>query len=236
MLRKLLIFHAGFQRYETGLKLQSYLASLVKDPSENIAGYLFLVEHHPVYTTGMRSKDYGSEIEQRLTALGADFHRANRGGFITFHGPGQLVVYPILNLNHFQPKVKWYVQTLEKTIIAVCNHFNLTAYTTPDTGVWVNEKKVCAMGIRVSQYITTHGLALNCNTNLSWFEEVTPCELVGKKATSLSAECGRNINIDEVSPFFLLEFGKHFQCELEPCSKAFVEDVFAEIHADSEQK
>ncbi|KAL6958764.1 putative lipoyltransferase 2, mitochondrial [Sarracenia purpurea var. burkii] len=181
MLRKLLIFKAGLQKYGTGLKIQTYLSSLVKDPAKNVTGYLCIIEHQPVYTTGVRHREYGSDIEHRLTNLGAEFYRTKRGGLITFHGPGQLVVYPILNLAHFQPKVKWYIESLEKVIIDVCKHYNLTAYTTPDTGVWVNEKKVCAMGIRVSQYITTHGIALNCNTNLSWFEEVVPCGLVGKK-------------------------------------------------------
>lgn len=223
MLKKVLVFNAGLQPYHIGLKIQQNLISVVKD--ETIPGYLIFVEHNPVYTTGIRDKSYKEHIETRLKSFGADFFRTNRGGLITFHGPGQMVVYPILNLNHFTPKIKWFIQELEGSVISLCKDYNLTGYTTPHTGVWVNDKKVCAMGLHVSQMVTSHGIALNCNTDLAWFDHIVPCGIKGKKATSLSVECGKNVTIDDAHKRFRQHFCRHFGCVLEDCSKEFIHNI-----------
>uniref|UniRef100_A0A0K8R3B5 lipoyl(octanoyl) transferase n=1 Tax=Ixodes ricinus TaxID=34613 RepID=A0A0K8R3B5_IXORI len=109
---------------------------------------LLLVEHEPVFTVGIRSKGYTSEDESRLRKLGADFVRTNRGGLITFHGPGQLVAYPILYLGSFneQKSMRWYVCQLEKTVVDTCAHFGLRADTTQETGVWIGDNKIAAIG------------------------------------------------------------------------------------------
>lgn len=111
-----------------------------------IPNTLLLCEHQPVYTIGIRQAPYPPEEEARLKGLGAEFFRTNRGGLITFHGPGQLVCYPILNLGCFKKSVRWYVCELEKTVIALCSKFGIKAATSPDTGVWVGDNKICAIG------------------------------------------------------------------------------------------
>lgn len=205
----------GRMQYDPCLKLQNQLSESLK-ASSNLCGYLIIVEHEPVYTIGIRQRDYDSILEANLIKLGADFKRTNRGGLITFHGPGQLIAYPILNLKHFEPSVRWYVANLEKTIINLCNEtYGLNATTSPDTGVWIGNHKICAMGVRCSRYVTTHGLALNCNTDLSWFEHIVPCGLHGKGVTSLSSIFKKDISVDDVLPYFLQNFSKSFSCNVE---------------------
>nr|CAD7257133.1 unnamed protein product [Timema shepardi] len=175
---------------------------------------LILVEHNPVYTVGIRAKEYSADYENNLKQTGAEFYRTNRGGLVTFHGPGQLVAYPILNLKHFNPNVRWYVSQIEKTIIRTCGRLGLAAETSPLTGVWVGDKKICALGLQASRFITTHGLALNCDTDLTWFSHIVPCGIEGKGVTSLSIELKRNVTIEETLPLFLLSFSELFDCAL----------------------
>lgn len=205
----------GRMQYDPCLKIQNQLSESLK-ASSNLCGYLIIVEHEPVYTIGIRQQDYDSKLEANLINLGAEFKRTNRGGLITFHGPGQLIAYPVLNLKHFEPSVRWYVANLEKTIINLCKEtYGLNATTSPDTGVWIGNHKICAMGVRCSRYVTTHGLALNCNTDLSWFEHIVPCGLHGKGVTSLSSIFEKNISVDDVLPHFLQHFSKLFSCDVE---------------------
>ncbi|XP_076454131.1 octanoyl-[acyl-carrier-protein]:protein N-octanoyltransferase LIPT2, mitochondrial-like isoform X2 [Babylonia areolata] len=176
---------------------------------------LLLVEHNPVYTVGVRTQDYDEVEEKRLKALGAEFYRTNRGGLITFHGPGQLVAYPILNLRHFQPSVRKYVENLEMTLVETCRRFGLKARTTEHTGVWVDNSKIAAIGIHVTRFVTTHGIALNCNTDLSWFRHIVPCGIPGKDVTSLTQLLGRDTPVKKVVAPFLTSFQEQFNCELE---------------------
>ncbi|XP_069748344.1 octanoyl-[acyl-carrier-protein]:protein N-octanoyltransferase LIPT2, mitochondrial [Narcine bancroftii] len=175
---------------------------------------LLLCEHAPVYTIGIRTTRYPIEEEERLKGLGAEFHRTNRGGLITFHGPGQLVCYPILNLTHFRKSVRWYVGELERTTIQLCCRFGIKAETSPETGVWVGNNKICAIGIHCGRYITSHGLALNCNTDLLWFSHITPCGIEGKGVTSLSQVLKREVTISEAVEPFLETFAVQFNCTL----------------------
>lgn len=210
------MFWAGRLRYGAGLQLQKILSDLHHNNKlkTDIRNTLVLVEHDPVYTVGIRTKDYSKEDEEKLINLGAEFHRTNRGGLITFHGPGQLVAYPIIDLKQFETSVKWYVCQLEKMIIRLCAEFGIKGETSPDTGVWVEDKKICAIGIHGSRYIMTHGLALNCNIDLKWFKYIVPCGIEGKGVTSISKELNQEVTIHDVIPLFKNAFKDQFQCTL----------------------
>lgn len=217
--RTIHILRAGRISYAQGLNLQQYIAKQsTGNDGAHFKNVLVLTEHQPVYTIGIRTKDYTQADEQRLQSLGAEFYRANRGGLITFHGPGQLVAYPIINLNHFKPSMRWYVCHLEKSIIDLCAQLGLQANTSPHTGVWIGNNKICAMGVHGSRYITTHGLALNCNTDLKWFEHIVPCGIAGKGVTSLSKELNSDISPDDAVPLLLDSLKKMFECNLIECS------------------
>ncbi|XP_065137918.1 octanoyl-[acyl-carrier-protein]:protein N-octanoyltransferase LIPT2, mitochondrial [Paramisgurnus dabryanus] len=208
------VVYLGRISYHNALKIQQHHIQQHLDSSNNNPNTLLLCEHEPVYTIGIRQKPYPPEEEQRLKNLGADFFRTNRGGLITFHGPGQLVCYPILNLGCFKKSVRWYVCELERTVINTCSKFGIKASTSPDTGVWVGNNKICAIGIHCGRYITSHGLALNCNTDMSWFDNIVPCGLVGKGVTSLSRELGRDVPTEEAIPKLLEAFNEQFNCRL----------------------
>ncbi|XP_076258180.1 lipoyl(octanoyl) transferase 2 isoform X2 [Rhynchophorus ferrugineus] len=207
------VWNIGKLDYGQGLRLQQHLSTLHNSSEIPVKNTLLCLEHTPVYTVGIRAKQYGIDEEKELLQKGAEFHRTNRGGLITYHGPGQLVVYPILNLKYFKPSMKWYVCQIERTVIDLCKKFGLKAETSPHTGVWIGDNKICAIGIHGSRFITTHGLALNCNTDLSWFNHIIPCGIEGKGVTSLSRELNKNISINEVIPEFVKSFCKVFECD-----------------------
>ncbi|XP_030055853.1 putative lipoyltransferase 2, mitochondrial [Microcaecilia unicolor] len=175
---------------------------------------LLLCEHEPVYTVGLRRGPYPQSEEARLRGLGADFHRSDRGGLVTFHGPGQLVCYPLLDLRAFRRPLRLYVAGLEAAAIGLCRRFGLQARRSPHTGVWVGDDKICAIGIHCGRYITSHGLALNCNIDLTWFEHIVPCGIEGKGVTSLSRELDREVTVEEATLPFLKAFEEQFQCTL----------------------
>uniref|UniRef100_A0A0K0F5M7 Octanoyl-[acyl-carrier-protein]:protein N-octanoyltransferase LIPT2, mitochondrial n=1 Tax=Strongyloides venezuelensis TaxID=75913 RepID=A0A0K0F5M7_STRVS len=211
--------------YNEGIKLQNHYREEVKNNDRRC--YLLLQEHHPVYTVGIRSHLYSTEEEERLKSLGAEFHRVGRGGLITFHGPGQIVGYPIVKIsslsvtpnNEYKNSnvgVKRYINLLEETIIQLCKEdFNIidVGRSNINPGVWIdNEKrKICAMGVGFSHGISYHGFALNCNTDMKWFREITPCGLEGKEVTTLSNEIGRSIVIMDVLPKLIKKFSKVFE-------------------------
>ncbi|RKP27213.1 hypothetical protein SYNPS1DRAFT_13033 [Syncephalis pseudoplumigaleata] len=154
---------------------------------------LLLLQHPPVYTTGIRrfaqrnptKEDSDAEAErQRLEQLGAQYTR--RGGQITFHGPGQLVGYPLLDITEYKLGVRHYVCALEKALIAACHRYGLKADADKETGVWIGNHKIAAIGIEIRRYITSHGFALNCNTDLDWFKHIIPCGLEGRGVTSIA--------------------------------------------------
>ncbi|XP_063909640.1 octanoyl-[acyl-carrier-protein]:protein N-octanoyltransferase LIPT2, mitochondrial isoform X2 [Zophobas morio] len=205
------VWQIGRLSYSKSLKLQKYIVSL-HHKNHPLSNTLLCVEHPPVYTIGIRTKDYPPSVEKQLQNLGADFFKTNRGGLITFHGPGQLVVYPIINLKDFKPSMRWYVCQIEKTVIQLCKKMGLEAETSPHTGVWVKDKKICAIGIHGSRFVTSHGLALNCCTDLKWFEHIVPCGIEGKGVTSLSKELNRFVGVEEVIPVFLDCFSELFGC------------------------
>lgn len=187
---------------------------------------LILVEHSPVYTIGIRSKQYDKEYEEKLRTFGADFVRTNRGGLITFHGPGQLVAYPILYLGDFdgsRRSIKWYVHQIEATVIEMVTDVlktsskpvPLVSTLSEYPGVWIEqERKVAAVGIHASRYVTFHGVAVNCDVNLNWFEHITPCGIEGKEVTSLSKELDRQFTVSEASTYLCAAFENKFNCTL----------------------
>lgn len=212
------VWKLGMISYDTALKIQLALArkhldAMLKGQDTNY-DTLLLVEHKPVFTVGIRDKTPNEEIS-RLKQLGAEFKKTNRGGLITFHGPGQLVAYPIINLKHFKTSVKWYVNSLEETVINVCGELGIKGSRSPYTGVWVEDNKIAAIGIHASRYVTTHGISLNCNTDLSWFSNIDPCGIQDKGVTSLSKETGHEYTIDKVTPIFLKYFDEVFGCQSE---------------------
>ncbi|KAF4522720.1 hypothetical protein B566_EDAN010926 [Ephemera danica] len=221
MSRVIKVWNEGLIKYDQAYKLQKVLAARhIKNCDKTPPDTLLLVEHPAVYTVGIRSSQYGEDEERRLKDLGADFHRTNRGGLITFHGPGQLVAYPIINLKTFGLGIRDYVCRIEKTVMLTCAELGLNnVYTSNEpneTGVWVKNGKICAIGVHASRYITSHGLALNCNTDLSWYSHIVPCGLVGKQVTSLSKELNRNVRISDTIPAFVQAFSNnsHFNIQL----------------------
>ncbi|XP_030371673.1 putative lipoyltransferase 2, mitochondrial [Scaptodrosophila lebanonensis] len=210
------VIRAGRIAYAAGLQLQQQLSQQNKKDPTVFRNYIILLEHDPVYTIGIRTKGYTAKEEERLRNLGAEFYRTNRGGLITFHGPGQLVAYPIIHLRQFKPSMRWYVDALERTVIETCFQMGIAnATTTEDTGIWVGDKKICAIGVHGSRYVTTHGIGLNCSTDLKWFEHIVPCGIEGKGVTSLTEHLGRRVCVTEASGAFLASFSKVFQCRIE---------------------
>lgn len=219
--------------YAEGLRIQKkhLEAHFASDHSDQPKNVLLLLEHSPVYTIGIRTRSYSDEDERRLRSLGADFYKSDRGGLITFHGPGQLVAYPIFNLEDFRSSggvgggprgVKWYVCQLERSLIRLCKEYGLTAEAPgpPLTGVWVNGRKIAAIGVHATRRsFVSHGLALNCDTDLKWFDHIVPCGLEGKEVTSLSKEVSKRDEatkevtlMDVINPF-VKAFTEQFRCE-----------------------
>ncbi|XP_077988081.1 octanoyl-[acyl-carrier-protein]:protein N-octanoyltransferase LIPT2, mitochondrial-like [Glandiceps talaboti] len=203
------------QRQEVRKHLDYLLLGKQKNDVKKPNNMLLVCEHDPVYTVGIRDKVYQPKDEKYLKDLGAEFYRTDRGGLITFHGPGQLVAYPILNLTDFNKKsIRWYVCQLEQCVIQTCQYYGIDAHTMPDTGVWVKDNKIAAIGIHCSRYITSHGLAVNCNTDLGWFQHIVPCGIVGKGVTSLSKELNRQVTIQDLLPNFINAFERVFTCRV----------------------
>ncbi|XP_050389198.1 putative lipoyltransferase 2, mitochondrial [Patella vulgata] len=194
---------------------RQHLDELAGKPSSKGTNVLLLVEHTPVYTVGIRNQQYSHEDAFRLKSLGAEYYKTNRGGLITFHGPGQLVAYPVLNLQHFQPSMKWYISALENTLIKTCQKFGITARTTADTGVWVEDRKIASIGVHGSRFVTTHGCSLNSNIDLNWYKHIVPCGLQGKEVTSLTKETGQEVPLSDAIGPFLSSFQEIFDCDLE---------------------
>jgi len=184
---------------------------------------LLFVEHPHVYTLG-KSGDLGNLLadDERLKAVNAEFFKTNRGGDITYHGPGQLVGYPILDLDEYFTDIHRYLRTLEEVIIATLADFGLSGDRSPgETGVWLDvgtpfARKICAMGVRASRWVTMHGWAFNLNTDLRYFEYIIPCGIKDKAVTSLQRELGRTVDEAEVKARVAGHFARLFEVDLVP--------------------
>ncbi|VDN56021.1 unnamed protein product [Dracunculus medinensis] len=244
-------FWLGRISYADGINLQRKFVEKLqiqracKGKSASFKGYLLLLEHNPVYTVGLREHFYSKEEENRLRQLGADFFRTNRGGLITFHGPGQLVAYPVMDLlalsiNDDQKTskvgVRRFVHLIEEVIIRTVRSFGLTgADRSSNTGVWLKggSRKVAAIGINIHRGYTSHGLALNCNVDLQWFRHIVPCGLRDKEVTSLSKELNRNVEIGETIKPLCDQFSEIFQCSISYSSE---DETFKNILARNANK
>lgn len=167
--------------------------------------HLIFCEHPHVYTLGKSGSESNLLInEQLLKHHGAQFYKINRGGDITYHGPGQIVMYPIFDLDQFFTDIHKYMRYLEEAVILTLSEFGIEAGREKGlTGVWLdagkpNERKICAMGVKSSRWVTMHGIALNVNTDLSYFNHIVPCGIVDKSVTSMEKELGHKVDIDEV--------------------------------------
>jgi lipoyl(octanoyl) transferase len=216
-------YQEGLLKENADIKSQFRLA----EPPQATAGsptvhHLLFVEHDPVYTLGKNGKDVHVLIgETARTEKGIEYFHINRGGDITFHGPGQLVGYPVLDLEKFKPDLGWYLRSLEEVIIRTMTEYGLQGDRSPgETGVWIDPntkgkaRKICAMGIKCSRWITMHGFALNVNTDLSYFEHIVPCGIQDKQVTSLEKELGHVVSMEEVKDKMKKNFEKVFDCRL----------------------
>lgn len=168
--------------------------------------HLLFVEHPHVLTLG-KSGDASHVVvsPERLAELGVEYHEINRGGDITYHGPGQLVAYPILDLDQFKTDIGWYLRQLEEAVIRTCADWGVTAGRVEGlTGVWIDPeagmgaRKICAIGVKCSRWVTMHGLAFNLDTDLDFFNLIVPCGITDRGVTSLARESGKAIDRDEV--------------------------------------
>jgi lipoyl(octanoyl) transferase len=193
-----------------------------EDANLETTNYFLLVEHPHVYTLG-KSGDMSNLLinEEQLKAKGASFYKVNRGGDITYHGPGQIVGYPILDLENFFTDIHKYLRLLEEMIILTLAEYGLKAErSTGETGVWLDvgtpfARKICAMGVRASRWVTMHGFALNVNANLGYFDNMIPCGIRGKAVTSLHVELGKQeVNEVEVKHKLLKHFAVLFEAEI----------------------
>ena len=184
--------------------------------------YLLFVEHPPVYTLGKSGNLENVLInEDQRRAQGIEFFHTNRGGDITFHGPEQIVGYPIIDLEKFFTDIGLYLSALEEVIILTLAEYGINAGRSPgETGVWIDasvrgkERKICAMGVRCSRWVTMHGFALNVNTDLNYFDHIIPCGIQNKKVTSIKNELGRKVDIGEVKEKLKKNFSRVFNTEI----------------------
>ncbi len=184
--------------------------------------YFLFVEHPHVYTLG-KSGDFSNLLlsEKQLEEKGATFYKINRGGDITYHGPGQIVGYPILDLENFFPDIHKYLRLLEEVIILTLAEYNIIGERSQgETGVWLGVgtpfiRKICAMGVRASRWVTMHGFALNVNADLGYFDNIIPCGIKGKAVTSLNVELGIDkVDEKELKEKILKHFINQFECTL----------------------
>lgn len=199
------------------LKIKNRREGLV----EETPNYLLFVEHPHVYTLG-KSGDIENLLlnEKQLEAKGAAYYKVNRGGDITYHGPGQIVGYPILDLENFFTDIHKYLRFMEEVMILTMADYGLAGTRSDgETGVWLDvntpfARKICAMGVRASRWVTMHGFALNVNTDLGYFDNIIPCGIRGKAVTSLHAELGREIDEAEVKQKILHYFSRLFEAQI----------------------
>ena len=212
---------------ESLLAKNTQIKSIAREKGEDVlqtsTEHRFLmVEHPPVFTLGKNGKrEHVLVSEEQLEKLGIEFFHINRGGDITYHGLQQIVGYPIMDLDKFKTDLGWYLRSLEQVIIDTIAEYGLKGERSAgETGVWLEPenpfmaRKICAMGIKCSRWITMHGFALNVNTDLSHFEYIVPCGIQGKTVTSLEKELGQKLDYQEVKNKIKKHFANIFDCEL----------------------
>lgn len=223
------IIDLGHKSYSESLEVQeNYFNGTISlkrsnrktDNPQPTHNYLLWVEHPPVFTLGKSGKmEHLLVDKEALAEKGIEFYQTNRGGDITFHGPGQLVVYPIFDLDNFFTDIHKYLRFLEEAVIETLKEYGLNGSRSQgETGVWLEvgtpfARKICAMGVRASRWVTMHGMAFNINTDLSYFDHIVPCGIQGKGVTSLSKELGREIGLEEVKEKLKTHLGRLFEAD-----------------------
>jgi lipoyl(octanoyl) transferase len=233
------IVDVGLIGYAEAWELQKRLVTARKNGA--IGDVLLLCEHPHVITLGRNGKrEHLLVSEQVLRQKGVEFHSSDRGGDITYHGPGQLVGYPILNLSAIRKDVVWYVRMLEEVMIRATAEFGISAERVAEkTGIWVRgagdsnvpavtEEKLGAIGVHLSQWVTSHGFAYNLSTDLRYFDLIVPCGITGRKATSLEKILGRAVTRKEVVQPVVRNFGEVFGLEMRETSR---DDLLAQLQA-----
>ena len=229
--KQIQIIELGETPYEKALNIQEDLFNKViavkranrqNEVHQATKNYLLWLEHTPVYTLGKSGKQEHLLLdEKRLKEKGIEFYATNRGGDITFHGPGQIVGYPILDLDNFFTDIHKYLRLLEEMVILTLKEYGIVGTRSEgETGVWLDigtpfARKICALGVRASRWVTMHGFALNVNTDLSYFDHIIPCGIQGKGVSSLAKELGREVALDEVKAKLKYHFGNLFEAEWE---------------------
>lgn len=202
--------------------------------SNAIPDVLLLCEHPHVITLGRNGKHEHLRAGSRLLEqMRVAFHPTDRGGDITYHGPGQLVGYPIMNLAEYRRDVRWFVEQLEEVMIRASADFGIAGKRVEDRhGVWVEtsagQEKLAALGVHLSRWVTSHGFAYNVATDLRYFDLIVPCGIPDKRATSLERLLGRAVSTEEITPHIIAHFGEVFGCVTIPCSRAELESRLGE--------
>jgi lipoyl(octanoyl) transferase len=236
-MKELLVIDLGLIEYAAALEVQHRVAAARKAGA--VADVLLLCEHPHVITLGRSGKISNLRApDELLKRMGVSFFETNRGGDITYHGPGQLVGYPILNLAEIRRDVAWYVRSLEESMIRATAEFGIASKRVPGcTGVWVDvhveaakeveevkaskdEEKLAAIGVHLSRWVTSHGIAYNVSTDLRYFDLIVPCGIAGKRATSLEKLLRRRVEMKEAAPRVTAHFSEIFGLTPRMCGRA----------------
>ena len=231
------VVEAGLIAYEPACELQRELVAARKAGA--IPDVLLLCEHPHVITLGRNGKRENLHASERVLAqMHAEFHPADRGGDITYHGPGQIVGYPILDLAQHRRDVRWYVEQLEETMLRASADFGVAVKRLPGChGVWVytaaGEEKLGALGVHLSRWVTSHGFAYNVSTDLRYFELIVPCGIAGKRATSLEKILGRGVPSEDVKTRLVAHFAEVFGREAQSVSRKELTEAVRARNADA---
>ena len=216
----------GLRDYSEVLRLQRQLVE--SRAQKSIPDTLIIVEHPQVYTVGKAVQgDVPDHVE------GVPVFRIERGGQWTYHGPGQLVGYPILDLDARQRDIHRFLRNIEDTIIATIGEFGITGGLGEQTGVWVGQRKIASIGAAIRNWVTFHGFALNVNTDMSYFHKISPCGFTGSTMTSIQIELGHEVDFHEVKERLLREFGKVFDMRLSRIPSEFKSPISSNVVVDT---
>jgi len=231
---RLLVVPLGTMSYAPALELQR-AAARARIAGELADDALLLVEHPPVITLGRSTKATSLPLSaDAIRARGVEVHEVERGGDVTFHGPGQLVGYPIVDLKRHKKDLHWYLRQVEQALIDALATFGITGDRVEKyTGVWVGPRKVASIGVHARDWVTWHGFALNVTTALSYFDLIVPCGIHGVEMTSVARELGRDVSLNEVSGAVAQAFGHAFSLEPEHTSAAALDAALAVPRSES---
>ena len=224
------VYDLGVLDYKTALNFQEKKLQEIIDikrtnrnegSSIETPNYFLFVEHPPVITLGKSGQEKNLLLtKEELERKKIQYFNTNRGGDITFHGYGQIVGYPVIDLENFYTDINRYLRTLEEIVISTLNYFKISSQRSPgETGVWLesnspNSRKICAIGVKTSRWVTMHGFALNVDTDLRYYNYIIPCGIKGKGITSINKEIKKNVSINEVKEKLLENLKKTFQANL----------------------